>query len=119
MQENERTKASERHGTYQVREKYCNNCERILAQNDELRAENERLLFELKAHKDLIVDLTKMRDELKAALEWYASLADDTDNKLDMCLERAMNDRYADKVTVNLTGKYIAEVAVKVLKRHS
>lgn len=51
------------------------------------------------------------------ALEFYSSMGNDDDTKIDKCLERALNDRGSDHITVNMGGKFIAEKAREALAK--
>lgn len=59
---------------------------------------------------EMLADMQKLVE----ALEFYADMAKDDNKNLDDCLERACIDR-AESKEYNLSGKYVAEKAVKAL----
>ena len=59
---------------------------------------------------EMLADMQKLVE----ALEFYADMAKDDNESLDDCLERACIDR-AESKEYNLSGKYVAEKAVKAL----
>ena len=63
---------------------------------------------------EMLADMQKLVE----ALEFYADMAKDDNESLDDCLERACIDR-AESKEYNLSGKYVAEKAVKALAEFS
>lgn len=64
-----------------------------------------------------ILKLVEANEKLKQGLEWYKSLNENNDEKLDNCLEKALMLRSLDPANsiINPAGKFLSEVAVKAI----